>query len=97
MELSKRRRIWGILIAPNLGVIAGVSCCISLSILLATVIPADNVFFLLRIGNTAHFLAYILLPPSIAIHTLITNNGGKCLKKRHCYQTLNSEVVVELL
>ena len=67
IELSKRIKIRAILIAPILGVIAGGSCCISLPILLATVIPAANVLFFLPIGNTALFLAYILLPPITAI------------------------------
>ncbi|BFI76079.1 hypothetical protein [Sulfurisphaera ohwakuensis] len=72
LELSKVIKLKSILLVPILGVIAGGSCCISLPILLATVIPAANVLFFLPIGNTALFLAYILLPPitatGLAIH-----------------------------
>ena len=75
IELSKRIKIRAILIAPILGVIAGGSCCISLPILLATVIPAANVLFFLPVGNTALFLAYILLPPITAIGLTIHFNS----------------------
>ncbi|BFH72788.1 hypothetical protein SJAV_07320 [Sulfurisphaera javensis] len=67
LEIGKTIKIKAILIAPILGVIAGGSCCISLPILLASVIPAANVLFFLPIGNTALFLAYILLPPLTAL------------------------------
>ena len=63
LEIYKRVRIRAIIIPPILGVLAGGSCCVSIPIILATAIPAANVLFFLPIGNTALFLAYILLPP----------------------------------
>lgn len=56
-----------ILLAPLLGVIGGGSCCISIPILLATAIPAANVLFFTQLGNSALFLAYVILPPLTAI------------------------------
>jgi hypothetical protein len=56
-----------ILLAPLLGVIGGGSCCISIPILLATAIPAANVLFFTSIGNSALFLAYVILPPLTAV------------------------------
>jgi len=56
-----------ILLAPLLGVIGGGSCCISIPILLATAIPAANVLFFTSLGNSALFLAYVILPPLTAI------------------------------
>ncbi|BDC17782.1 hypothetical protein [Acidianus sp. HS-5] len=68
LEISSRmKRAKVILIAPLLGIIGGGSCCISIPILLTTVIPAANSLLFLPIGDTALFLAYILLPPITAI------------------------------
>jgi len=68
LEISSRlTRAKVILLAPLLGVIGGGSCCISIPILLATVIPTANSLLFLPIGDTALFLAYILLPPITAI------------------------------
>ncbi len=61
----KRAKV--ILLAPLLGVIGGGSCCISIPILLATAIPAANVLFFTSIGNSALFLAYVILPPLTAV------------------------------
>ncbi len=56
-----------IILAPLLGVIGGGSCCISIPILLATAIPSANVIFFSPVGDTALFLAYLLLPPLTAV------------------------------
>ncbi|BBG24787.1 hypothetical protein [Sulfuracidifex tepidarius] len=61
----KRTKV--IILAPLLGVIGGGSCCISVPILLAEAIPAANFILFSPLGDTALFLAYVLLPPLTAI------------------------------
>lgn len=64
-SMLKRTKV--IILAPLFGVIGGGSCCISIPILLAEAIPAANIVFFSPIGDTALFLAYVLLPPLTAI------------------------------
>jgi len=72
MDMSKFIKVRAILIAPVMGVIAGGSCCVSIPLILATAIPAANVLLFIPSGETALFLAYILLPPvtafALALH-----------------------------
>ena len=64
-SMLKRTKV--IMLAPLFGVIGGGSCCISIPILLAEAIPTANILFFSPIGDTALFLAYVLLPPLTAI------------------------------
>ena len=75
LEIYKKVRIRAIIIPPILGVLAGGSCCVSIPVILATAIPAANVLFFLPIGNTALFLAYILLPPVTLIGLIFHFNS----------------------
>ncbi len=61
----KRTKV--VVLAPLLGVIGGGSCCISVPILLAEAIPSANFILFSPLGDTALFLAYVLLPSLTAV------------------------------